>query len=170
MFYCALVEALLSNIEDEGSTLIEEFGTRGENNNKKSGATNHCVEKEIMKNSLDNDPDGFIGVISKLKKIKKFFLTGIADSVKESHILSYLEERDLKPTYLSIFNSKRKNIMSAKIHFPSGVSSIVEQSDFWPKFVHCKPWKSRKILEMTKGNTVDQDVPPTQVGKYSTLV
>ena len=126
--------------------------------------------EEILDNSLDGDPDGFVGVTSKRKKIKKFFLTGIAASVKESHILTYSGKRDLKPTYISIFNSKRKNTISAKIHFPSVVSSIIEQDDFWPRFVRCRPWKYRKILEMTKGIIIDQEVLPTQVGKFSTLV
>lgn len=130
------------------------------------------MEKEGMKYSFDSDPDGFIGINFKPKKVKskKFFLTGIADSVKESHILNYLEERDLKPTYISVVNNTRKNTMSAKIHFPFVVCSIVEQSDLWPKFVHCKSWKSRRLLERTKENIVNVELSRTPVGQYLTLV
>ena len=39
----------------------------------------------------NTDTDGFIGVDRNRKKTKKFFLSGIHDSVKESQIFSYLK-------------------------------------------------------------------------------
>ena len=58
--------------------------------------------------------DGFIGVKRKRQSTKKFFLSGVADSVSPQDILSYLGKRDIKPTYLSLFKSKRKGTVSVK--------------------------------------------------------
>ena len=47
------------------------------------------------------DPDGFIGVERKRRKTKKFFLTGLAENVNENQILSYLNKKNIIPTYIS---------------------------------------------------------------------
>ena len=50
---------------------------------------------DISRNCENNNspwvPEEFIGVERKRKKIRKFLLTGIAENMKEHHILSYLE-------------------------------------------------------------------------------
>ena len=69
--------------------------------------------------------DGFVGVERKRKKYKKLFLSGTAEGVKESQIDSYLIERNITPTMVSTFQSKRKGTMSAKIHIPLTTSSVV---------------------------------------------
>ncbi len=59
------------------------------------------------------------------KKTKKFFLTGIAENVKEKQILSYLEHRNIFPTYISVFPSRRRGTLSCKIHIPLAVSTFI---------------------------------------------
>lgn len=113
-----------------------------------------------------SDPVGFIGVERKRNKTKKFFVTGIADNVKESQILSYLERRKIIPTYFSIFPSQRRGTLSFKINVPSAVSSLVQEVDFWPKFVSCKPWRSKEYVK----NTVERKINWTYDGNYSTYV
>ena len=46
-------------------------------------------------------------------------------NVNENHILSYLREPEIIPTYISIFRSKRRGSISAKINIPKAVCSLV---------------------------------------------
>jgi hypothetical protein len=134
---------------------------------KLSLATNAKENTPNSEGLIHSDvPDGFIGVERKRNKYKKFFLSGIADGVKESQIYSYLIERNITPTMVSTFQSKRKGTMSAKIHIPLTTSSVVLEKNFWPEFVYCKPWQ-QKIDK--KQNTLQKN-KETLVGSYITLV
>lgn len=113
-----------------------------------------------------SDSDGFIGVERKRRKTRKFFLTGIAENVNENQILSYLNDRNIVPTYISIFPSRRRGTLSSRIHVPSAASSLVLDDNFWPKFVVCKPWRPK---DNTK-NPVDWEINLTQKGSFSTYV
>ena len=73
--------------------------------------------------SLNDSANEFIGVQRRHRKIKKFFLSGIATNVNERQILSYLEKRKVKPTHLVLFKSQRKGTLSAKIHIPTAYYS-----------------------------------------------
>ena len=93
---------------------------------------NHNPVPQNLTQQDNVSSDGFIRVKRKRQSTKKFFLSGIADSVSAQDILSYLEKRDLKPTYLSLFKSKRKGTVSAKLHVPANKSSLIENGSFWP--------------------------------------
>ena len=43
-------------------------------------------------------------------------MSGIAEDVNENHILSYLREREIIPTYICTFRSKRRGSLSANQH------------------------------------------------------
>ena len=49
------------------------------------------------------DSDGFIGVNRRWKRTKKYFLCGIRESVNEGQIRSYLKEKKVTPTYISLY-------------------------------------------------------------------
>ncbi len=82
-------------------------------------------------------PDGFIGIQRKRGKTKKLFVTGIAESLNKSQILSYLNERNIFPTYISVFRSRRRETHSCKLHIPLGTSTLVEKENVWPTFATC---------------------------------
>ena len=108
----------------------------------KSIGQNQTPEVSITKVAkLSCDSDGFVGVVRNRTRRKKYFVSGIAENVNENHILSYLREREITPTYISIFRSKRRGSLSAKVNIPKAVCSLVEQKGFWPMHVSCKPWK-----------------------------
>ena len=86
--------------------------------------------------------DGFIGVERKRNRTKQLFHTGIAENVKEYQIQSYLQDRDVTPTRITLFQSKRKGTISAKVNIPSVSFPSVQHEHFRPKFVTCKPWRS----------------------------
>lgn len=132
--------------------------------NSKSGYSPQNPQPKTNESSIDSE--GFTGVERKRNKIKKFFVTGIAENVKESQILSYLQRQNITPTYISIFSSKRRGTLSAKIHVPSAVSKLVQEDNFWPKFVICRPWRSRENIK----NTVERKINLTHDGNYSTYV
>lgn len=115
---------------------------------------------------LSSDPDGFIGVKRNRNKTKKFLVTGIDENVKESQILSFLKQRNITPTYISIFKSRRRGTISSKIHVPSTVSYLFQKDDFWPKYISCKPWKSKENVK----NAMKRNINATHDGNYSTYV
>lgn len=134
---------------------------------KLSLATNAKENTPNSEGLIHSDvPDGFIGVERKRKKYKKLFLSGIAEGVKESQIYSYLVERNITPTKVSTFQSKRKGTMSAKIHIPLTTSSVVLEKNFWPEFVYCKSWQQK----VDKRQNTLQKNKETLVGSYTTLV
>ena len=65
-----------------------------------------ATEKENNQGKLDKIPDcdssdGFIGIERKRRKFKQFFLSGIADQVNESQIISCLAKRNItQKTYI----------------------------------------------------------------------
>ena len=90
---------------------------------------------------LANIDDGVKGVERRRNRVKRFFLSGIAKSVTETNIRAYLEKRNVKPTQISIFKSRREGTVSAKINIPAGDAKLVNTNEFWPRFVQCKPWQ-----------------------------
>ena len=50
----------------------------------------------------------WVGVERRRNQTKIIFLSGIASSVNVKHIQSYLERRNINPTHISVFPSKRK--------------------------------------------------------------
>ena len=73
--------------------------------------TPEVSKTKVAKSSCDSD--GFLGVVRNCTRTKKYFVSGIAENVNKNHILSYLREREIIPTYISIFRSKRRGSLSA---------------------------------------------------------
>ena len=102
-----------------------------------------CLKSWLYRRSK---ADGFIGVDRKRRRHKKFFLSGIAENVKESQIYSYLSQRGIIPSVISIFKSKRRGTISTKIHVPSASSSIVLKRTFGLNLFVVKPgFKKQRI-------------------------
>ena len=98
--------------------------------------------KENCDEMLSNtSTDGFVGVQRKRKKFKSFFVSGISELVKEKQISSYLSRRNVIPSHISVFPSKRKGTILAKIGIPIASVSKVQEKTFWPMYVYCKPWR-----------------------------
>ena len=134
-----------------------------EDNN--STLENHCLEPKsdkrhsegIKTNTLDSatnivddsisNSDGFIGVKRKRANVKRFFLSGIADTVTTETIVNYLRMKNINPTHLRLFPSRRKGTLSAKLNVLASESLVLTEDGFWPKFVSCKPWLTRGKLD-----------------------
>ena len=138
--------------------------TKKSNPSKKSNDTEQEQQQKTSESSNDID-DGFTGVERKRNKTRQLFLTGIAENVKEEQIQSYLKNRNITPTCITIFQSRRKGTISAKVNIPSAALSSVQQEYFWPKFVTCKPWRSN-----ANGRKAERKPRTTIVGNYSTYV
>ena len=85
----------------------------------------------------------FKGVDRRRNKIKHFFLSGISEDVNKNQIMSYLNKRNITPTRISVFKSRRKGSNSAKVSIPSSATPMLENENFWPEFVKCKPWRKK---------------------------
>ena len=101
------------------------------------------VNEHLKKQPLIND-DEFKGVDRRWSRMKHFFLTGISDDVHKEQIVSYLKDRNVEPTNISIFNSRQKGAISAKVSVPSSAAPLLDKENFWPKFVRCRPWRKKQ--------------------------
>ena len=105
----------------------------------------------FQKNSnvnLSKDPsDGFVGVKRKRKNYRQFFLSGISKDVNDSQIALYLAKRNVIASHISLFPSKRLGTISAKVGIPQASVSKVQEQNFWPKFVCCKPWQHKDNMK-----------------------
>ena len=113
---------------------------------EQSEVSQNQSSKIVEKTCLDSW-DGFIGVDRKRRRYKKFFLSGIAENVKESQIYSYLSQRGIIPSVISIFKSKRRGTISAKIHVPSASSSIVLKRTFGLNLFVVKPGLKKQRIK-----------------------
>ena len=82
--------------------------------NSESIRTNINSTTDIVDDST-SDSDGFIGVKCRHANVKRF-LSGIADTVTTETILGYLQKRNIHPTQLRLFSSRRKGTTSAKLN------------------------------------------------------
>ncbi|CAB3999624.1 Hypothetical predicted protein [Paramuricea clavata] len=119
-----------------------------------SKAPDHVPNVDL---TSEADGDGFVGVKRKRRHIKRFFLSGISDTVNYETIIGFLEKREIQPTQLRIFPSRRKGTISAKLNVNAKDCSVISQKDFWPAFVSCKPWLTKNKLD-----TINQDKPTNQ--------
>ncbi len=101
------------------------------------------VKEHLKKQSLIN-VDEFKGVDRRRSGMKHFFLAGISDDVHKEQIVSYLKDRNVEPTKISIFNSRQKGAISAKVSVPSSAAPLLDKENFWPKFVRCRPWRKKQ--------------------------
>lgn len=133
----------------------------GENSKGTGGISQHAQRSIVICDEQENvstsESDGFIGVKRARVNTKRFFLSGIAENVTREMILSYLSKREVNPTLLRIFSSRRKGTVSAKLNVRISDANTISKDNFWPKFVVCKPWLSKEKLskdnaEKTKTN------------------
>ena len=82
----------------------------------------------------------------KTEKKKSFFYFGIDKNAKECQIYSYMADRNVVPIKISMFQSKRKGTVSAKIVVTSDCGLQVLSGHFWPKFIYCKLWEKKEFL------------------------
>ena len=155
---------------DSGSKIIDHLVSSGSAKksklNTKTSDTNQEQKSKVSDPTIHNDTDnGFIGVERKRNKIKQLFLTGIAENVKENQIQSYLVDRNIIPTRITIFQSRRKGTILAKVNIPSASFPLVQHEHFWPKFVTCKPWRPN-----LNGRKAEWNIRVPKVGNYSTFV
>ena len=134
--------------------------------NEKENALKPQQKINTPNNNSEISADGFVGVKRRRNRTKRLFLSGIASSVNEKHIQSYLERRNINPTYISVFPSKRKGTVSAKVHISCADLPFVQKDHFWPKFVICKLWQSKESL----GKTSKRHTKISQGGNLSTYV
>ena len=134
--------------------------------NEKENALKPQQRNNTPNNNSEISADGFVGVKRRRNRTKRLFLSGIASSVNEKHIQSYLERQNINPTYISVFPSKRKGTVSAKVHISCADLPFVQKDHFWPKFVICKLWQSKESL----GKTSKRHTKTSQGGNLSTYV
>ena len=84
--------------------------------------TNEDTSSLLNTQSPTNIDGEFKGVDRRRNKIKHFFLSGISEDIHENQIMSYLNKRNITPTRISVFKSRRKGSNSAKVSIPSSAT------------------------------------------------
>ena len=133
---------------------------------KNNTPNNNTANNNPLNNNSEISANGFVGVKRRRNRKKRLFLSGIACGVNEKHIQSYLERRNINPTYISVFPGKRKGTVSAKVHISCADLPVVQKNYFWPKLVFCKLWQSKESL----GKTFKRHTKTSQGGNFSTYV
>lgn len=88
----------------------------------------------------------FIGVQRNRVKTRRYYIGGIAETTKKEAILHFLNTKGISPTLLSLFPSKRKGTLSAKMNIRAEDVDKINAEDFWPRNVYCRPWVSKEEL------------------------
>ena len=101
-------------------------------------------------NIEQSETNGFIGVERTRIRTKRFFFSGIAENVSAELISAYLSKRNINPTLLRVFPSRRKGTNSAKIYVRTSDVGTLPKDNFWPKCVVCKPWLSKEKLKINQ--------------------
>jgi hypothetical protein len=145
--------------------VVKSFSGLGKSWSNIANSAVKATGKENNQAKLDkvlrcNSSDGFFVIKRKRRKFKQFFLSGIADDVNESQVISYLAKRNIIPNNIFIFRSQRRGTVSAKICIPVILASVVLEENVWPKYVRCKPWQHK----VDKKKPTVQETIKTQAG------
>ena len=81
-------------------------------------------------NIEQSETNGFIGVERTRIRTKRFFFSGIAENVSAELILAYLSKRNINPTLLRVFPSRRKGTNSAKIYVRTSDVGTLPKDNF----------------------------------------
>lgn len=139
--------ALLSNYPKE----IDEVSNYLLNNEESIQETNKVANLErnnTKSSSTVLQDDGFTGVQRNRVKTRRYYIGGIAETTKKETIIQYLNSKGYSQR-----NSKRKGL-SAKMNVRAADVQTMIVADFWPKYVYCRPWVSKKKLEIRIGGEV----------------
>ena len=77
---------------------------------------------------------------SKRVRTKCYFVSGVSPDSTEEQIRSYCNKRFVQTTGCYLLRSRNWGTQSAKLFVAADCSDTVEQTDFWPEFIHCRPW------------------------------
>jgi hypothetical protein len=77
-------------------------------------------------------------------RVKRYYVGGIHPDSTDGGLEEYLTERGINPTELSLFESKRGNLC-AKITIPYYEAFIIEDPEFWPRFMRCRQWLTKNM-------------------------
>ena len=77
-----------------------------------------------------SETNAFIGVERTRVRTKRFFLSGIDENVSAELILAYLSKRNINPTLLRVFPSRRKGTNSAKIYVRTSDVGTLPKDNF----------------------------------------
>ena len=142
----------------------------GDHDDLSQPATKASENVNFQKNSdvnLSKDPsDGFVGVKRKRKNYRQFFLSGISKDVSDSQIALYLAKQNVIASHISLFPSKRLGTISAKVGIPQAYVTKVQEQNFWPKFVCCKPWQHKDNMKPVVPGSINK----RQGRSYATYV
>jgi hypothetical protein len=75
---------------------------------------------------------------------KTLLCGGIHRDSTDGGLEEYQTERGINPTKLSLFESKRGNLC-AKIPIPYYEAFIIEDPEFWSRFMRCSQWLTKNM-------------------------
>ena len=115
---------------------------------KYNGLSCHIIVEDKLRSIRNSDTkhqhkDVFLGVTH--KKAARYFLSGILKDSTYDGIKSYVENKGVHVSHLTLFKPKgRYSVRTAKINVSPQCSEIVEAPEFWPEGVYCRKWYSER--------------------------
>jgi hypothetical protein len=89
-------------------------------------------------------------------RVKRYYIGGIHSKSTESGLEEYLTERGVNPVELSLFESKRGNLC-AKVTIPHYEDYIIQDVNFWPRFMRCRQWMSKNAWQQRRNDYYQDD-------------
>ncbi|CAB4009797.1 Hypothetical predicted protein [Paramuricea clavata] len=137
--------ANVSQPESTGSELSKQVQqsecsvTQIESNKANSNIDNTNFEDRESPD-IEKETSDFVGV--QRQKIKRIYLGGVREGTNA--IKQYMQEKGIFPTFVRLFNSKRKGTVAVRINVKNDDFERVSGNDFWPEYVYSRPWLSKQ--------------------------
>ena len=136
----------MSQPESTGSELSKQVQlsecsvTQTESKKANSDIDNTNFEEDQESPDTEKETTDFVGV--QRQKIKRIYLGGVHATANV--IKQYMQEKGIFPTFVRLFNSKRKGTVAVLINVKNDDFEHVSENDFWPEYVYSRPWLSKR--------------------------
>ena len=114
--------------------------------NDKANAETPAIDKTATGDNLnEQESSDFVGVQRKI--IKRLYLGGVRLGTSIEKIKEYMKQKGISPTFIRIFNSKRKGTIAVRVNVNEEDFDCVCNNDFWPNHVYARQWLSKQSWE-----------------------
>jgi hypothetical protein len=113
----------------------------------------NSVQRKESEHEPNFKRDVFLGITHRKRRNARFYLTGIDLETTRDGIINYVQDNNIRVTYLALFQSKyHKDFLSAKIHVSEENRTTISARSFWPAVVKCRPWINAHERQQSREN------------------
>ncbi len=90
-------------------------------------------------------PNNFQG--SDRRRVSRFYIGGIRKSSTYEDMKSYLQERDVRVTFIRFFQRQNRSTSAAQLNVDAADESLVSDPKFWPQGIFVKRWLPWEVFK-----------------------